>query len=84
VGEWAQGRSWLEVRDRTDGWGLPVSKKKKKWKRRKGGGAAGFSLLGWPGPFALGWPVGCSLFFCSFLFYFLSFVYFRFWIEIKL
>jgi hypothetical protein len=63
VGEWVRGRSWLEVRDRTDGWGPPVSKKKKKWKRRKEGGAAGFSLLGWPRPFAPGWPSWLQAFF---------------------
>jgi hypothetical protein len=86
VGKWARGRSWLEVRDRTDRWGPPVSKKKRKeMEKKKGRGCCGLQSAG------LAWAfcprlaqLAAVSFFCSFLFYFLSFVSFRFWIEIKL
>jgi hypothetical protein len=66
-----RGISWLEVRDRTDRWGPPISKKKKRNGKEEREGvlrasvcSAGLGLLPRVG------PVGCCLFFCSFLFYF--------------
>jgi hypothetical protein len=80
VGEWARGISWLEVRDRTNRWGSPISKKKKKkWR-----GCCGLQSAGLAWAFCPGLAQLAAVFFFSFLFYFLSFVYFRFWIEIKL